>query len=122
MKIKNYKQFLTEATDPSDDSVFDGMKGDVEKMIRDTIGEDGDVKEFAKKYLDSPERNEIEGLINDDQVHDFWLKYENEVDELLNRVKFFDESPNELNAIGTYKYIIVSTKRAVLEVVRMLAE
>lgn len=122
MRIKKYEQFLTEATDLGDDSVFDGMKEDVEKMIRDTIGENGDTKDFAKKYVDSPERVEIEGLINDDQVHDFWLKYENEIDELLNKVKFFDESPNELNAIGTYKYIIVSTKRAVLEVVRMLAE
>jgi len=105
-----------------DDATFVGMKEDVEKMIKDTIGEDGDIKDFVKKYVEAPERVEIEGLINDDQVHDFWLKYENEIDELLNKVKFFDESPNELNAIGTYKYIIVSTKRAVLEVVRMLSE
>jgi hypothetical protein len=122
MRIKKYKQFLTEAADSLDDATFDGMKEDVEKMIKDTIGEDGDIKDFVKKYVEAPERVEIEGLINDDQVHDFWLKYENEIDELLNKVKFFDESPNELNAIGTYKYIIVSTKRAVLEVVRMLSE
>ena len=122
MNIKSYIEFLRESQDISDISGLEGMRSDIEKMIKDTVGDSGDVKDFAKKYVKEPEQNEIEGLINDDQVHDFWLKYENEIDELLNRIKFFDESPNELNAVGTYKYIIASTKRAILEIVRSISE
>lgn len=122
MGIKRYKQFIGEANETINPADYEGIRGDVEKMIKDTIGEDGDVKQFAQKYVKNPGQVEIEGLINDDQVHDFWLKYENEIDEILNKVKFFEESPDELNAIGTYKYIIVSTKRAVSEIVKMIAE
>lgn len=124
MAIKRYIQFIREAEEAVKDPIFDSMKDDVSKMIEETIKNSGgkSVKDFAQSYVKTPEDVKIEGLINDDQVHDFWLKYENEIDELLNKVKFFDESPNELNAIGTYKYIIASTNRAILEIVRMLAE
>lgn len=121
MLIKKYLEFLREAQEAIDPSGFEDMRDDVEKMVKETIGKDGDVKEFAQKYLKNPEQTEIVGIVNDDQVHDFWLKYENQIDELLNKIKFFEESPEEMNAIGTYKYIIVSTKRAVLEIIRMLA-
>lgn len=122
MGIKRYTQFIREASENVDPADYAGIRSDVEKMIKDTVGEEGDVKKFAQKYIKNPDQVEIEGLINDDQVHDFWLKYENEIDEILNKVKFFEESPDNLNAIGTYKYIIVSTKRAVKEIVKMIAD
>jgi hypothetical protein len=124
MRIKKYTHFITESDEVIKDSTFDGIKDDVRKMIEDTIKVSGgeSVKSFAKNYKDKPNDVKIEGLINDDQVYDFWLKYENEIDELLNKVKFFEESPDEINALGTYKYIIASTNRAILEIVRMLAE
>lgn len=121
MVIKKYLEFLREAQEAIDPSGFEDLRDDVEKMVKETIGKDGDVKEFAQEYLKNPEQKEIVGFVNDDQVHDFWLKYENQIDEILNKIKFFEESPEEMNAIGTYKYIIVSTKRAVLEIIRMLA-
>lgn len=124
MRIKKYTQFITESDEVIKDSTFDGIKDDVKKMIEDTIKSSGgeSVKSFATNYKENPNDVKIEGLINDDQVYDFWLKYENEIDELLNKVKFFEESPDELNALGTYKYVIASTNRAILEIVRMLAE
>ena len=125
MAIKRYKQFINEAQEALDSSGFEEIMEDIRKMIEDTIKKSGstiNIKDYAKKYLKSPADSEIEGLINDDQIYDFWLKYENEIDELLNKLKFFSESPDELNSLGTYKYIIVSTKRAILEIVRMLAK
>ena len=125
MSIKRYKQFINESQEALDSSGFEEIMEDIRKMIEDTIKKSGstiNIKDYAKKYLKSPADSEIEGLINDDQIYDFWLKYENEIDELLNKLKFFSESPDELNSLGTYKYIIVSTKRAILEIVRMLAK
>lgn len=128
MAIKRYKQFVNESQEALDPSGFEGISSDIQKMIETTIENSDDatikelsVKEFAEKYPKSPDMK-IEGLVNDDQVYDFWLKYENEIDELLNKIKFFSESPDELNSLGTYKYIMTSTKRAITEIVGMLAK
>ena len=124
MGIKRYIEFIREADQNLDDPTFDSLKEEVRKMIDETIKNSGgdSVSQFAKNYIEKPNDVKIEGLINDDQIYDFWLKYENEIDELLNKIKFFEESPDELNAIGTYKYIIASTNRAILEIVKLLAE
>lgn len=124
MGIKRYIEFIREADQNLDVPNFTTLKEEIRKMIEETIKNSGgdSVSQFAKNYKDKPNDVKIEGLINDDQIYDFWLKYENEIDELLNKIKFFEESPDELNAIGTYKYIIVSTNRAILEIVKLLAE
>lgn len=122
MMIKRYLSFVKESQDSIDSAAFDGIRGDIEKMIKDTVKDSVDVKDFANKYLNNPGQVEIEGLINDNQVYEFWQKYENEIDEILNKIGFFSESPDDVNALGTYKYIIASTKAAVKEVVKMLVK
>jgi hypothetical protein len=121
MRIKKYISFVNE--DKSSESVMSGVEGDVRDMIQNTIDNSGggDVKSFAKNYKDNPKDVSIEGLINDEQVYDFWLKYDNQIDEILNDINFFNESPDELNSVGTYKYIITCTKRAILEIVKKIA-
>lgn len=121
--MKKFTNYITEAL-AADDPIFEGMVDDIRNMIDETIKKSGgdDVKTFAKEFLRKPTEVKIEGLINDDQVYDFWLKYENEIDELLNKVDFFKESPDKLNSIGVYKYIMTATNRAILESIRKLAE
>lgn len=132
MEIKKYIQFLAESADTvKDDPTFDGIKDSIRDMIQKTLKNSGgtDIKTFASKYVqdnENPSKNSggvsIEGLINDDQIYDFWLEFQNEIDELLNQIKFFNDSPADvkINALGTYKYIIEATKRAILEIVRLL--
>jgi hypothetical protein len=132
MEIKKYIQFLAESADTvKDNPTFDGIKDSIRDMIEKTLENSGgtDIKTFASKYVqdnENPSKNSggvsIEGLINDDQIYDFWLEFQNEIDELLNQIKFFNDSPADakINALGTYKYIIEATKRAILEIVRLL--
>ena len=139
MEIKKYIQFLAESADTvKDNPTFDGIKDSIRDMIQKTLKNSGgtDIKTFASKYVqdnENPSKNSggvsIEGLINDDQIYDFWLEFQNEIDELLNQIKFFNDSPADvlrknrylkINALGTYKYIIEATKRAILEIVRLL--
>jgi hypothetical protein len=130
MEIKKYVQFLAEAVDSvKDGPTFDGIKDSIRGMIEETLKKSGgtDIKTFASKYVQDNENTSknssgvsIEGLINDDQIYDFWLEFDNEIDELLNQIGFFNESPAENNALGTYKYIIEATKKAILEIVRLL--
>ena len=135
MEIKKYVQFLAEAASEDQEIVssvkdgptFDGIKDSIRGMIEETLKKSGgtDIKTFASKYVqdnENPSKNSggtsIEGLINDDQIYDFWLEFDNEIDELLNQIEFFNDSPVNIN--GTYKYIIEATKKAILEIVRLL--
>lgn len=130
MEIKKYVQFLAEAAGSvKDGPTFDGIKDSIRGMIEETLKKSGgtDIKTFASKYVqdnENPSKNSggtsIEGLINDDQIYDFWLEFDNEIDELLNQIEFFNDSPVNINAMGTYKYIIEATKKAILEIVRLL--
>ena len=130
MEIKKYVQFLAEAAGSvKDGPTFDGIKDSIRGMIKETLKNSGgtDIKTFASKYVqdnENPSKNSggtsIEGLINDDQIYDFWLEFDNEIDELLNQIEFFNDSPANINAMGTYKYIIEATKKAILEIVRLL--
>jgi len=130
MEIKKYVQFLAEAAGSvKDGPTFDGIKDSIRGMIEETLKNSGgtDIKTFASKYVqdnENPSKNSggtsIEGLINDDQIYDFWLEFDNEIDELLNQIEFFNDSPVNINAMGTYKYIIEATKKAILEIVRLL--
>ena len=120
--VKRYLQFIKEADEnevaKTSDSNYDNLKEDVKEKIETTIkNSGGEFKSFVEKYIKTPEDVEIEGLINDDQIYDFWRTYENEIDSLLNETKYFENPPKE---IGVYKYVINSTKEAIEIIIKML--
>jgi len=122
--VKKYLQFIKEADEnevvKTSDSNYDNIKEDVKKKIEDTIkNSGGEFKSFIEKYISTPTDVEIEGLINDNQIEDFWNTYLGEIDSLLTDAKYFEKPPKE---IGVYKYIINSTKCAIVLIVKMLAE
>ena len=94
MKIQKFDQYLnedllTDVNDKLSDENKD-IKEDLTKMIQKSINSD-DMGVFIEK-LDSiirnPNESSIEGLIQDAQIYDFYLKYRNEVDETLTKIKF----------------------------------
>lgn len=122
--VKKYLQFIKEADEnevvKTSDSNYDNLKEDVKEKIETTIkNSGGEFKSFVEKYIKTPEDVSIEGLINDDQIYDFWRTYENEIDSLLNETKYFQNPPK---AIGVYKYVIDSTKEAIELIVKKLAD
>lgn len=74
-------------------------------------------QEFIDSYLKDPDKTNIEGLINDSDVWDFYSKWTNDIDEILDKVKWFEEIPSENNSYGVYDYVIKSTKRAIKEAI-----
>jgi hypothetical protein len=131
--IKRYTQFIKEAdetenvetqkeeTDASDSSKFEEIKDELKSMIEKTIERSGgEYKSFVDSFNKNPEDIKIEGLINDSDIYDFFLKWRNEIDEVLNSIKYFDEVPTKNNSFGLYEYVIKGTQRAVEEVVKML--
>jgi len=132
--IKKYSQFIKEADEvetpetetqevakPQSDNKYTELKEEVKSMIEKTIEKSGgDFESFKDKFVKSPEDTKIEGFINDSDIYEFYLKFRNDIDELLNNVKYFDEVPSESNTLGLYDYIISGTERAVIEVVKTL--
>lgn len=132
--IRKYLQFIKEAdvvetpetetqevVKPQSDNKYTDLKEEVKSMIEKTIEKSGgEFKSFVDKFVKSPEDTKIEGFINDSDIYEFYLKFRNDIDELLNNVKYFDEVPSESNTLGLYDYIISGTERAVIEAVKTL--
>lgn len=127
-KMKKYLQFLNEADEAGDIGIdsekeptgnFSDIRAEVREMVEKSLNTT-DIKtvgDFITAYVREPEETQIEGLINDSDVYDFYLKWRNDIDEILSNVNFYDEVPSEMSCFSLYDYIIKGTKRAVEEVV-----
>ena len=128
--IKKYLQFIKEADETTeaqpaeksqDSGKYTELKEEVKSMIEKTIEKSGgEFKSFVDKFTKSPDDTKIEGFINDCDIYEFYLKFRNDIDELLNNVKYFNQVPSESNTFGLYDYIIKGTEKAVLEIVKEL--
>ena len=130
--IKRYTQFVNEADDferesqpegikKLDSSSYTEIKEEIEKMIKTTIENNGgELESFIDSFEKNPADVKVEGFINDSDIYEFYLKFRNDVDEILNNIKFYDEAPTEVNAFGLYEYVIKGTERAFSEIVKMI--
>jgi hypothetical protein len=111
----------TEETDNKvDSSGYSEIKDAVKKMIEDTIEKGGEFSDFISKFLKNPKDVKVEKFINDSDIRDFYLKFRNDIDEILNKINFYSETPEDSKAFGLDEYVIKGTERAFKEVVTML--
>lgn len=123
--VKKYLQFIKEAISDGkvDSSKYAEIKGEIKSMIEKTIeNSGGEFASFVDKFTKEPDEVKIEGLINDSDLYDFYLKFRNDIDEMLNDLKFFGSAPSEVNALGLYDYLIKGTQKAIEETVKLLIE
>lgn len=128
--LKRYSQFINEADeaqpgdsgkniDTKNTNRYTEVREEIKSMIEKTIEKSGgEFKSFTESFLKTPEDVKIEGLINDSDVYDFYLKWRNDIDEILNEVKYFDEAPSGSSVFGLYDYLIKGTERALEEFVK----
>ena len=91
-------------------------------MTKKVKNSGGEFASFVDKFAKEPDEVKIEGLINDSDLYDFYLKFRNDIDEMLNDLKFFGSAPSEVNALGLYDYLIKGTQKAIEETVKLLSE
>lgn len=123
--IKRYYQFIKEADESVENtdnsSKYSEVKDEIKSMIEKTIEKSGgEFNSFIDSLIKNPEDVKIEGLINDSDIYDFYLKWRNDIDEILNEIKFFDEMPSEINAFGLYDYLIKGTQKSIEQFVSQL--
>lgn len=120
--IKKYKQFLLLEADENKSDISKEIKDELKSMIEKTIEKSGgDFNSFTDKFIKEPDDIKIEGLINDSDLFDFYLKWRNDVDPILNDMRFYDQSPNKLGVLGLYEYVVKGTQKAIEEVVKGLS-
>ena len=98
--------------------VIDEVKSLIESTIENSGGE---FKSFIDSFIKEPNEVKIEGLINESDIYDFYLKYRNQIDECLNDINFYDNPPSEIGALGLYEYTIKGTMVSVKEFVKQLS-
>jgi len=124
-RISTFDRFyyIREAEEAQSSGKYTELKSEIKSMIEKTIeNSGGEYKSFVDEFVKKPEDVKIEGLINDSDLYDFYLKYRNDIDEILNDQKFFGSAPSSVNSIGLYDYLIKGTQKAIEEAVKLLSE
>lgn len=114
MKIRKYKNYIKEDLAVEFER-FSSVKEELLNLISNSVtSEDMDlVKEFIDSFIKDSETTQIEGLINDSDIYDFYLKFISDIDEILNENNFFEIAPQENGVLGLYDYIVNGTLTAV---------
>jgi len=116
----NYR--IRKFTESLETDKFAEVIEEVKSLIKTTIEKaGGEEKEFIESFIKNPTEVKIEGLINDSDIYDFYLKYRNQIDECLNDINFYDIAPSENNVIGLYDFTIKGSMIAVQEFVKKLS-
>jgi hypothetical protein len=68
----------------------------------------------------SIEMDDLDGFIEDNDVFDFYLKYKGDIDELLMNIEFFNDPPKDNDIYSLYDFIIIGTKNAVFECMKII--
>ena len=125
MIIKNYTDFLTEKLDLEKlnnkfTEEYKDLKTDLLDYMNETLEETSDenVKNedlirFIDEYVSTgKESNSLDGLIEDNDVFNFYLKHQSDIDELLNKTEYLSKPPVDNNVFSLYDIIMDGTKEA----------
>ena len=121
-KFKQYNESLSEDLEGKITEEFIELKMALLDMIEKSLNSSdmNVVDDFLKSFLEDESESVIEGLVNDSDIYEFYLKYTDSIDEILNSGDFFDISSKEQGVIGLYDYLVFGTKKAVKNAVNRI--
>jgi hypothetical protein len=136
MEIKKYGNFLLENIDYEDineklkDKELIELKinliESIESNIKVSENENinlRDIENFVDDYLSAgKDASMIAELTDDNDIFNFYLKFQSEIDELLNDKEYMDKSPKENNVFGLYDVVIDGTKTAIISLLENIKD
>jgi len=125
MKIKPFWKYIGEQAEDNnseDKPSYEEVKKDLGELIEKSLktSDQKTQKDFISAYLRDPDKTQIEGLINDSDIYEFYLKYRNNVDEVLSDSNSFEEKPSDMESFGLYDYVVSGTKKAIKSFLEMI--
>lgn len=125
--IKRYSQFVIESLENKnlEDKISDKFKDikiDFLEILSKSIGSDeiDIIKEFLLEYVKENSKSAIEGLVNDADINQFYIKYGNDIDEILESDGSLERSPVDIESFSLYDYVVKQTKTALKELAKMI--
>ena len=132
-KIQKFNNYLVEKLDTQDiesrlGDKYSELKMGLVTMIEESLKtsqEDNinmiDIENFVTDYISSgKDASMIDGIIEDNDIFNFYLKYQSDIDELLNDTNYMDTTPKSNGVYGLYDIVIDGTKQSVLEALTMM--
>jgi hypothetical protein len=94
----------------SDD--YKNLKRSLLQSIDKTIENDNikNIKEFIDDIIDTKEVSKLLDLTEETDIINFYLKFQNDIDEICLNEKYFDKIPSENNIVGLNDFVIQGTK------------
>jgi hypothetical protein len=113
---------ITSSSEPVQEKDYTDLKEEIVDMIKSSLKSDDEklFNDFVTATIKDPDNSQIEGLINDSDIYEFYLKWRNEIDEVLSDINFYDDIPSEIKVYSLYDYIIKGTNKAISEVISKL--
>lgn len=88
------------------------LKRGILELLDKTLGSDlSKLQNFMNSYIDPESEEILEGLVDDAEIFDFYLKYQSDVDQILLDNDYYDDPP-EVESL--YDYVIDGTFDAVV--------
>lgn len=78
------------------------------------------VQNFIHDYIEAPTNGTLIDFVEDNDIFDFYLKFQADVDQVCNNNGFFEKTPQENNLFGLYDIMIEGTRFAVLQIMKIL--
>lgn len=102
---------------------YKSLKRGILELIDNTINSSELVnyQNFINKYVEESDTI-IETFVEDNDIFNFYLKYKGDIDELLVDIEFFDKTARDNDVFSLYDYIIVGTKEAVVNGMKIIQE
>lgn len=117
--LKSFKQVNQRLNEAISEELRDKMsntytslkRGILELLDKQLDGDITKVQDFIERYVSEDSEEVLEGFIEDAQIFEFYLKYQNDVDQILKDNDYYD---NDVEVESLYDYVIEGTFEAVV--------
>jgi len=101
------------------DSLKSGVLELIEKSVKDT-SQMIEIQNFIDKYLSDPESQVLVDFIEDNDIFNFYLKYQSDIDKIASENGYFDNVPKNNNISSAYDFVLKCAKFAVKEAMEII--
>ena len=129
MKIVKFNEYLNENIDSLIKDRLTGKYISLQRGVIQTIGsnlKDDDI-DSIKNIIDDIKKSgidntKIEGFIENQDLYNFYLKFQNDIDSILKDNNFFNSSPQSNSIFSLYDYVIGGTKKSIDIIVQSFSD
>jgi len=104
---------------------YSALKGGILELVENSVQDTTElinVQNFISDYIKEPDSTNLNNFVEDNDIFDFYLKYQVDIDQLCVDNGYFDDIPKNKNVFSLYNFVIEGTKFAVIEGMKIIQE